>query len=202
MVNLFPQSGALCCVLSDLLPGLVNSHVYLLDSQTGEVVFWGGSSYFSDNTFYQHEWQGWALKIWATTTTLLMWPWPMRMVNRVKLTRWSWLEGPLLFYLAVIITSAVGKRLQVSRCSATTCSTCVLAKHNKKVLSSVRPNVVDFVREDCNCLPALLPALCLTLFDPRHNIQGAATPSTWSTRMPRVPSSASIYMGPEEGEHP
>ena len=74
-----------------------------------------------------------------------MWPWPMRMVNRVKLTRW---------------------------CSATTFSTCGLAKHNKKVLSSVRPNVVDFVREDCNCLPALLPALCLTLFDPRRNILG------------------------------
>ena len=86
-----------------------------------------------------------------------MWPWPMRMVNRVKLTRWSWLEGPLSFYLAVIITSAVGKRLQVSRCSATTCSTCVLAKHNKKVLSSVRPNVVDVVREDCNCLPSSAP---------------------------------------------
>ena len=78
----------------------------------------------------------------------------------------------------------------------------VMLSYHKKVLSSVRPNVVDFVREDCNCLPALLPALCLTLFDPRRNMQGAATPSTWSTRMPRVPSSASIYMGPEEGEHP
>ena len=55
-----------------------------------KVVFWGGSSYFSDNMFYQFEWQGWALKIWATTTTLLMWPWPMRMVSRWKHTRWSW----------------------------------------------------------------------------------------------------------------
>ena len=36
-------------------------------------------------------------------------------------------------------------------------STCGLAKHNKKVLSSVRPNVVDLAREDCNCLPSSPP---------------------------------------------
>ena len=28
---------------------------------------------------------------WETTTTLLMWPWPLRMISRQKLTRWSWL---------------------------------------------------------------------------------------------------------------
>ena len=86
------------------------------------VVFWGGSSNFSNNMFYQYEWQGWALKIWATKTTLLMWPWPMRMVNRMKLTRWSWLDrSSFINYLPVIITSTstVGKRLQVRITSIT-----------------------------------------------------------------------------------
>ena len=44
-------------------------------------------------------------ELWTTTTTLLMWPWPMRMVNRVKLTRWSWLDrSSFIDYLTVIIT--------------------------------------------------------------------------------------------------
>ena len=30
------------------------------DHVTGEVVFWGGSSYFSDRIFDQHEWHSWA----------------------------------------------------------------------------------------------------------------------------------------------
>ena len=32
------------------------------------------------------------LEIWKRTTTLLMWPWPVRMVSSWKLTRWSWLD--------------------------------------------------------------------------------------------------------------
>ena len=52
------------------------------------------------------------LKIWATTTTLLMWPWPVRMVSEWKLTRWSWL-GRSFILIILQSTSAVGKRLQL-----------------------------------------------------------------------------------------
>ena len=46
------------------------------------------------------------LDIWEMTTTLLMWPWPVRMISRWKLTRWSWLgRSSLLNYLKVNITS-------------------------------------------------------------------------------------------------
>ena len=46
------------------------------------------------------------LDIWEMTTTLLMWPWPVRMISRWKLTRWSWLgRSALLNYLTVNITS-------------------------------------------------------------------------------------------------
>ena len=46
------------------------------------------------------------LEISEKTMTLLMWPWPVRMLSRWKLTRWSWLgRSALLNYLTVNITS-------------------------------------------------------------------------------------------------
>ena len=50
MVNLFPQSGALCCALSDLLPGLVNccNEVYLFPTVCQQMRFqmYGLTEYF------------------------------------------------------------------------------------------------------------------------------------------------------------
>ena len=46
------------------------------------------------------------LKTWEGTTTLLMWLWPVRMISRWKLTRWSWLgRYSFIDYFTVIITS-------------------------------------------------------------------------------------------------
>ena len=73
-----------------------------MESESERLCFGGAPHIFQIICFTNMSGKG---ELWTTTTTLLMWPWPMRIVNRVKLTRWSWLDkSSIINYLAVIIT--------------------------------------------------------------------------------------------------
>ena len=58
---------------------------------TYDTHFWGAPRIFQINYFANMSDKVERLEIWKRTTTLLMWPWPVRMVSGWKLTRWSWL---------------------------------------------------------------------------------------------------------------
>ena len=68
--------------------------------------FWGAPHIFQIKYSVNMSGKVDLLKTWEGTTTLLMWLWPVRMISRWKLTRWSWLgRYSFIDYFTVIITS-------------------------------------------------------------------------------------------------
>ena len=68
--------------------------------------FWGAPHIFQIKYSVKMSGNVDLLKTWEGTTTLLMWLWPVRMISRWKLTRWSWLgRYSFIDYFTVIITS-------------------------------------------------------------------------------------------------
>ena len=98
---------------TDLSFGLLTLYTICIELNTviylnWRLCFWGAPHIFQIK--YSRNMSGTVklLEIWEMTTTLLMSPWPVRMISGWKLTRWSWLgRSSLLNYLTVIVTSTI-----------------------------------------------------------------------------------------------
>ena len=77
--------------LKDRLPSACIELSIVMTFWRGDEVLWWGGSFFQIKYLANMNGMVELSEMWERLTTLLMWPWPVRMVIRWMLIRWSWL---------------------------------------------------------------------------------------------------------------